>query len=108
MMDKFEFCNLATKLREYAQWDRKLYECGIDISYSPAGDLAEAVWEAMTDYNPNWSYDEKLQFDWIIEWVYSPDSPNLIQDRHNREFALTTPEALYEFILFMNKHGWED
>ena len=107
-MTKENFCNCMQVLREYAMWDRKLYELGIDLTESPASKLAEYLERIMRNDNPDWSYDEKLGIDWLIEWAYTPDSPNFFQKRFGITFNLEDAGALYDFLVFMNEHGWED
>ena len=107
-MKKIRFCECMKTLREYAVWERKMYNCSFDMAYTPITGVLERLHEAMCDFNPDWAYDAKLEFDWIIEWVYSPDSPNFEQQRHGREFDLSSAGALYDFLVFMNEHGWED
>ena len=107
-MIKENFCVFANTLRDYGSWERKLYECGIDLEGTPVAHMAENMWAAMCGFDPSFSYDEKLGFDWIIEWTYSPDSPNFVQTRHGQTFNLGEAGALYDFLVFMNEHGWED
>ena len=101
------FIKCAEYLREYARWEKKMYDCDIDLAYTPANNVVGALQLAMCDFNDAWSYDEQLEFDWIVEWVYE-DSPNYFQKRHGVEFDLTDAGALYDFLVFMNEHGWED
>lgn len=107
-MRKGEFCNCLDTLRQYAEWERKMYECGLDFTDTPVGMLAENLTASMCDFNPNWSYDEKLGIDWIIEWSYTADSPNFEQTRHGRTWRLDDAGILYDFLEFMNEYGWED
>jgi hypothetical protein len=95
-------------LREFADWDRQLYALGIDLTESPASKVVEYLERIMRGYNDDWSYDEKLGIDWIIEWAYTPDSSNFEQIRHGCTFDLEDAGALYDFLVFMNEHGWED
>lgn len=104
-MTKEQFCVCANTLRDYASWERKLYECGMDLTDTPAAHLAENIQAAMCDFNPDWSYDTKYEFDWIIEWCFSEACG---ADRHGRQFDLRDAGALYDFLMFMNEHGWED
>ena len=106
-MEKSKFWHCAQVLREYALWERKLYEAGIDLA-SQADNLAECMLLTMKGFDYDWGYDKKLGFDWIIEWTHTPDSPNFFQKRHGIEFDLTDAGALYDFIVFMTEHGWED
>ena len=107
-MKKTRFCECMNSLREYAAWERKLYECGFDLAYTPIIGVLDKLYEAMCDFNTNWDYDKKLGLSWIIEWAYTPDSPNFTQRRHGKDFDLTDAGALYDFLVFMNEHGWED
>lgn len=107
-MRRNEFIACMNVLREYAAWDKQLYALGIDLTESPASKMADHITTMMCDYNRDWSYDEKLGLDWIIEWTYTPDSPNFIQTRHGRTWHLEDAGILYEFIEFMNEYGWED
>lgn len=107
-MKRNEFIACMRVLREYAMWDRQLYALGIDLTESPASKVVEYLERMMRNYNDDWSYDEKLGIDWIIEWAYTPDSPNFTQTRHGRTFDLEDASALYDFLVFMNEHGWED
>ena len=104
-MNKSDFCKCAKVLQDYSIWEHKLYECGMNLDGSPAGEMAEALHYLICDGNPDWSYDTKLGFDWIIEWCFGEAQWT---QRHNIDFFLDTPGALYEFLLFMNEHGWED
>ena len=106
-MKRNEFIATAEVLREFADWDRQLYALGIDLTESPASKLAEYLERIMRGYESDWSYDEKLGIDWIIEWTYTPDSPNFAQTRHGRTWHLEDAGALYDFLVFMNEHGWE-
>ena len=107
-MRRNEFITCMGVLREYAAWDKQLYALGIDLTESPASKMADHITAMMCDYDRDWSYDEKLGLDWIIEWTYTPDSPNFMQTRHGRTWYLEDAGILYEFIQFMNEHGWED
>ena len=69
-MTKEIFCNCAKVLQDYSLWERKLYECGMDLTGTPASDLAENIHAAMCEFDPDWAYDTKLGFDWIIEWSF--------------------------------------
>ena len=104
-MTKEQFCICAKTLQEYSLWERKLYECGMDLTGTPASDLAENIHAAMVEFNPDWAYDAKLEFDWIIEWCFGEIQGTR---RHGKDFILDSPAALYDFLVFMNEHGWED
>ena len=106
-MKKQNFCVFANTLRDYGSWERKLYECGIDLEGTPVAHMAENMWSAMCGFDPSFSYDEKLGFDWIIEWTCN-ESPYLVQHRHGHEWHLDNAGLLYDFLVFMNEHGWED
>ena len=107
-MNKDNFYDCMQVLREFADWDRQLYALGIDLTESPVSKMVEYLERIMRGYNDDWSYDEKLGIDWIIEWVYTPNSPNFAQTRYGRTFDLEDASALYDFLVFMNEHGWED
>ena len=107
-MNKTHFCKCMESLREYAAWERKMYECNFDMAYTPITGVLERLHEAMCDHNVEWDYDTKLGLSWIIEWTYTPDSPNFIQTRHGRTWDLTEAGVLYDFLVFMNEYGWED
>ena len=107
-MNKIYFCKCMESLREYAAWERKMYECNFDMAYTPITNVLDRLHELMCDHNVEWDYDTKLGLCWIIEWTYTPDSPNFTQTRHGVEFELTDAGALYDFLVFMNEHGWED
>ena len=106
-INRSEFCNIMKVLREYADWERKMYDCDIDMGVTPVGAMAEHLQGVACQFNWNWSYDQKLEFDWLTEWIYTPDSPTLIQVRHGRTWTLTDAGVLYDFIEFMNEYGWE-
>lgn len=107
-MNKIDFCECMRVLRNFAEWERKMYDCGFDVNSTPVGDMAEYLQGAMCNFNSEYDYDEKLGINWIIEWTYTPDSPNFSQKRHGVEFELSDAGALYDFLVFMNEHGWED
>jgi hypothetical protein len=106
-MRRSEFVAIAETLRNYGEWEKKLYALGIDLTGTPVNDLVDYVEQLVRAGKSNWSYDKKLEFDWIIEWVYSPDSPNFEQTRHGRRWILEDAGILYDFIEFMNEYGWE-
>ena len=107
-MKKIHFCECINSLREYAAWERKLYECGFDLACTPITDVLERLHEIMCDFNTEWDYDEKLGLSWIIEWCFHEDGPNFTQTRHGRTWDLTDADVLYDFLVFMNEHDWED
>ena len=104
-MTKENFIKCAKVLQDYSLWERKLYECGMNLDGTPASEMAEALQYLMCDGNPDWDYDEKLGFSWIIEWCFGEAQWTR---RHGKEFFLDSPSALYDFLVFMNEHGWED
>ena len=104
-MKKEEFCKCAKTMLNYSSWERRLYECGMNLEGTPANDLADIIHTLMCDGNPDWAYDSKLGFDWIIEWCFGE---TCYAKRHGIEFIIDSAGALYEFIVFMNEHGWED
>ena len=107
-MKKGWFCTCADTLREYATWERKAYELGLNLDNSPVSALAENLHFLMCDGNVNWAYDETAGIDWIIEWTCAPDGPNMIVERHGRRWILEDAGDLYDFLKFMNEYGWED
>ena len=107
MMPKDLFCKFLRQMRNYASWERKLYECGFDLASTPITDILDSLQLCMCSFNRDWDYDEKMGLSWIVEWCFG-ESPYLSQTRHEVEFDLTEPEALYDFLVFMNEHGWED
>lgn len=106
-MTREQFITCANTLREYGDWERKLYNCGFNLTGSPASDLAENLQAAMCGFDADWSYDSKLGFDWIIEWSCG-ESDMYYQERHGHVFEICSAGALYDFLVFMNAHGWED
>ena len=107
IMNKIDFCNCLETLRKYAAWENIMYDNGIDFGNTPSAELAEKLQLAMCGFNPNWSYDTKLEFDWIIEWTFNPEAYKE-QIRHKKEWQLESAEALYDFLAFMNELGWEE
>ena len=103
-MTRGQFCVCANTLRDYAIWERKLYECGMDLADTPAAHMAENLQAVMCDFDSDWSYDTKKGFDWIVEWCFGEI---FFEERHGREFVLKDAGALYDFLMFMNEHGWE-
>lgn len=106
-MRKGEFCQCLEALRSFGDWERKMYDCGMNIEGTPVASLAEHLHAVMCNFNFDWAYDTKLGFDWIIEWTCN-ESPYLVQYRHGREWHLDNAGLLYDFLVFMNEHGWED
>ena len=107
VMDKTDFCSCLEAIRKYSAWEMAMYNNGIDFSYTPVNDLAEKLQLAMCGFNTEWSFDKKLEFDWIIEWAFNPDE-HASETRHGREWLLSDAGALYDFLIFMNANGWED
>ena len=106
VMNKTDFCICMETLRKFSAWDMRMYENGIDFCNTPVGELAEKLQLAMCGFNSDWSYDEELGFDWICEWTFNPGNYRC-QTRHGKDFDLDTAEQLYDFLVFMNEHGWE-
>jgi hypothetical protein len=107
VMNKPNFCTCLEALRKYSAWEGTMYNNGLDFSNTPISDLTEKLQLAMCGFDPEWSYDKKLEFDWIIEWCFNTDSYKH-QTRHGREWYLDSAGILYDFLVFMNEYGWED
>lgn len=107
-MKKIHFEKCLEAMRKYSAWERKMYECGFDLAYTPVTDVLDALALCMGDFNSEWAYDEKEGFNWIVEWCFHDDNPVFHQVRHGVEFDLTEAGALYEFLVFMNERGWYD
>lgn len=106
-MKKNEFVSCLEAMRKYSTWEKDLYRCGFDLAYTPVTEVLEALTLCMCDFNIDWAYDDKEGLNWIVEWSFG-ESPYFIQKRHGVEFDLTEAGALYDFLVFMNEHGWED
>lgn len=107
-MKKGQFCKCLEAMRKYGDWERKLYACEIDLAPTPITGVLDVLARCMCDFDSEWAYDEKLGLDWIIEWTFTPDSPNFVQTRHGRTWHLEDAGILYDFLEFMNEYGWED
>jgi hypothetical protein len=107
VMNKHDFCSCIETLCKYSAWEKLMYDNGLDFTGTPVAELAEKLWAAMCGFNPEWAYDKKLEFDWIIEWSFNPERYEY-QTRHGRKWTLTSAEILYDFLVFMNEHGWEE
>ena len=107
IMNKTDFCNCLKTLRKYALWEAELYKTGIDLGATPVSELAMKLQEAMCGFDTEWSFDKKLEFDWIIEWTFNPEA-YINQVRHGSDWFLEDAETLYDFLVFMNEHGWEE
>ena len=105
-MKRKDFIECAKALREYAIWEHNLYNCDIDLGPTPVNNVVGNLQMAMCDFNDSWSYDKKLDLDWIVEWGFD-ESPHFFQTRHGVKFDLREAGALYDFLVFMNEHGWE-
>ena len=106
-MKKNEFVSCLEAMRKYSAWEKDLYRCGFDLAYTPVTEVLEALALCMCDFNIDWAYDDKEGLNWIVEWSFG-ESPYFIQKRHGVEFDLTEAGALYDFLVFMNEHGWEE
>ena len=100
------FCECARIYKEYGKWEKKLYGIGFDLTDTPAAFMADMYLTLMCHGDNEWAYDRKLGIDWICEWVFNDH--DFEQHRHGHEFIIDSPAALYDFIVFMNVHGWED
>ena len=107
VMNKTDFCDCLEVLRRYSTWESTMYNSGLDFGTTPVSELAEKLHSAMCGFNFDWAYDTKLSVDWIIEWNFNFDNCKT-QVRHNKEWILDTAESLYDFLVFMNEHGWND
>lgn len=107
-MKKAYFCKCMNSLREYAAWERKLYDCGFDLADTPVTKVLDALALCMCDFDSEWAYDNKEGLNWIVEWSFHEDSPYFTQTRHGRTWDLTDAGVLYDFLDFMNEYGWED
>ena len=106
-MTKEQFCKCLEALRKYSAWEKDLYRCGFDLAYTPVTEVLEALTLCMCDFNINWAYDDKEGLNWIVEWSFG-ESPYFFQKRHGVEFDLTEAGTLYDFLVFMNEHGWKE
>lgn len=106
-MNKIDFTECANALRNFFDWAKRMYSCGIDMNDTPVGKIADMLHGAMCDFDSDWSYDSKLGIDWIIEWVCG-ESNNFTQYRHGIRFEIDSASALYDFLIYMNHRGWED
>jgi hypothetical protein len=107
VMNKSDFCNCLEALKRYAAWENAMYTNGIDFGSTPVNELAEKLQLAMCGFDYEWSYDKKLGFDWIIEWTFNSESYKA-QTRHGKDWILDDGGILYDFLVFMNEHGWEE
>jgi hypothetical protein len=106
-MKREHFIQCAEAIRSYALWERALYKCSIDLDPTPITGVLDVLGLAMGDFDGEWAYDNKLGFNWIVEWTFG-ESDAYYQERHGKSFDLTDAGALYDFLVFMNEHGWED
>ena len=104
-MNKERFCKCLEAMSKYSVWERDLYKCGFDLAYTPVTDVLDSLLLCMSDFNYEWAYDTREGLNWIIEWSFGETR---YARRHGIEFILDTPSALYEFIVFMNEHGWDE
>jgi hypothetical protein len=107
VMNKADFCSCLETLRKYSIWESTLYNNGIDLGATPVSDIIEKLHLAMCGFNFDWSYDKKLEFDWVIEWTFNA-AAYINQTRHGKEWFLEDAGTLYDFLVFMNEHGWDD
>ena len=107
IMGKESWCKCAEALRKYSNWERGMYNWGIDFAHTPVNGLADTLYNTLCGFNDEWDYDPVEGISWIIEWCFE-ESPLLHFTRCGREWHLTTPENLYDFLVFMNQEGWED
>ena len=107
IMNKSDFCNCLETLRKYSAWESLMYENNLDFSATPVAELATKLHLAMCGFDYDWSFDKKLEFDWIIEWAFNPEA-YINQNRHGRNWHLKSAGILYDFLIFMNENGWED
>lgn len=105
-MTKEQFIHCLDAMRKYSAWERKMYECGYDLAYTPITEILDALALCMCDFDPDWAYDDKEGLNWIVEWSFHEDGPYFYQKRHGVEWDLTDAGELYEFLLFMNDRGW--
>ena len=107
-MKKFEFCKCLRAMRNYSAWERKMYDCGFDLAYTPITEVLDILELCMCDFDEEWAYDDKEDLNWIVEWCFNEDGLNFTQTRHGRTFDLNDAGALYDFLVFMNENGWEE
>lgn len=107
IMDKTNFCKCLETLRKYSLWENTMYTSGLDFNNTPVSDLTEKLQLAMCGFDLDWSYDKKLEFDWIIEWTFNA-AAYINQTRHGVTWFLEEAEVLYDFLVFMNERGWKD
>ena len=107
-MKRSEFCKCIKAMRNYSAWEHKMYECGFDLASTPITEVLDTLALCMCNFDSEWAYDVKENLNWIIEWCFHEDGPNFFQTRHGRTWDLTDAGALYDFLMFMNEHGWEN
>jgi hypothetical protein len=107
VMNKKDFCSCLETLQKYAAWENTMYQNGIDLCGTPVVELAEKLQFVMCGFDFDWSFDKKLEFDWITEWAFNKEEC-IAQTRHGREWFLEDASTLYDFLVFMNERGWHE
>lgn len=104
------WCKALETLRKYTNWEMGMYNWGIDFTNTPVAALAEELTFLMNGGDLEFSYDSKMEFDWIIEYTTNVEFERIYKEyaRYGKIWDLSVPENLYDFIVFMNEHGWED
>ena len=105
-MTKELFCECVDVLKNYSEWERKLDESGLGLYAEPVLRLVDKF-QSVCGLDSDWVYDTKEGLNWVVEWIYLFDG-DVTVSRHGRDFLLNSAGALYDFIVFMNEHGWED
>ena len=105
VMNKTNFCSCLETLRRYSIWENAMYSNNLDFGATPVNELVEKLHLAMCGFKYDWAYDKKLEFNWIFEWAFNPEAYKE-QTRHGRTWLLEKPGILYDFLVFMNEHGW--
>lgn len=98
------FVSGVNVLREYVEWEQKMYDLGIDLQETKVADLFNELLNQIQDGNDKYGWDEVTEKNWILEWCYNVRYSTIFK-RLNIEYNISNAEQLYYFINDLNKEG---
>lgn len=109
-MKKLIFVETIDQVREFCQWIDRVEKAGLDLNNKYLDQVTQVLQFLLKDGRPNWDYDEKEGFNWILEYISDLDFTETYKDYHRAGIVwhLTTASNLYDFLLYMNETGWKE
>lgn len=91
------FISGVNVLREYVEWEQKVYDLGIDLQETKISILFNELLNQIQEGNNNFGWDKLTERNWIIEWCYNVNKGNIFV-WNNQSYEIENAEQLFYFI----------